>query len=292
VGSLTVLDRGLFTTIQDKGRVGYRKFGIPVSGVMDEVSFLSANKLVGNPENTPVLECTLKGGKYRFESNTVITITGALMSPKINGSTVEMNTSIKVEQGDVLELGFAQKGCRAYVAIKGNWDIETVLGSYSTYTRASFGGFEGRALRKGDEIRWQDSESDFRAQSLPKGEIPYFSSKISVDFIPGPEWDWLNKKEQEIFLSSSFVVDSKSNRMGIRLSSDVQLSTEKQEMSSSGVIPGIIQLPPSGDPIILMNDAQTVGGYPRIGKVLDRYLDRLAQIPPNGIVRFKKSEGF
>lgn len=294
MGSLTVLDGGLFTTIQDGGRERFRKFGVPVSGVMDEEAYLSANKLVDNSKGSPVLECTLKGGKYRFDSRAVIAITGALMSPKINGNEVEVNTSVLVEKGSILELGFAKKGCRTYIAIQGRWNIKRVMGSYSTYTQGNFGGFEGRTLKKEDMLKWEDSSnvSDFKKSTLPKDQIPYYSSKITAEFVPGPEWNWLSKKEQEKFFSSSFNVSSKSNRMGIRLDSEEPVSINNPDMRSSGVIPGIIQLPPGGNPIILMKDGQTVGGYPRIGKILDVHLNRIAQLPPNGTIRFKKSEGF
>jgi biotin-dependent carboxylase-like uncharacterized protein len=294
MGSLTVLDGGLFTTIQDGGREGFRKFGVPRSGVMDELAYEYANRLVNNSDGSPVLECTLKGGKYCFESNAVIAVTGASMSPKINGNKVEMYSSLEVKEGDILELGFAQKGCRSYVAISGEWNIKKVMGSFSTYTQGGFGGFKGRTLQKGDILKWRDKDfdSDFKNSSLAKDKIPYYSSKVTVKFVVGPEWKLLSKKEQDKFLSTEFKISSESNRMGLRLNAKEAILIDNPEMSSSGVIPGIIQLPPNGNPIILMKDGQTVGGYPRIGKVLGLYLDRLAQIPPNGIVRFKKSEGF
>ncbi len=288
MGKLTVLDSGLMSTVQDKGRIGFRKFGVPVSGVMDESSFSLANELVGNPKEAPVIEMALKGGSYRFESDSIIAITGAQMKPMINKKGVKLNSGIKVKAGEVLEFGYAEKGCRCYLSIRGKWQIKKVMGSCSTYVTGKFGGFEGRSLLKGDEIYWEERDTDFKLFSAPNEKIPYFSSKLSVDFVPGPEWDWISKKEQHKFLNTEFKISSKSNRMGIRLESDSKIENPKREMISSGVIPGIIQLPPNGRPIILMRDGQTVGGYPRIGKVLDIHLDRLAQLPINGILRFKK----
>lgn len=292
MNKLQVLDGGLFTTVQDNGREGYRKFGVPVSGVMDVQSYKRANKLVSNKKETPVLELTLKGGRYKFGSDSIIAITGALMGPKLNGEEVEMNTSLKVKKGDVLEMGFAQKGCRAYLAIEGDWDIKEVMGSSSTYVSGKFGGLNGKKLEAGDEIPWKKSDTEFLKQSLSKEETPYYSSKITVEFIVGPEWEWLSQEDQQRFLNTSFKVSSKSNRMGIRLETEEPIITSKTGMKSSGVIPGIIQLPPSGNPIILMQDGQTVGGYPRIGKILDFYLGRIAQLPPNGTVRFKRAKRF
>lgn len=290
MGKLTVLEGGVFSTIQDEGRSGYRKFGIPVSGAMDSISYRLANTLVGNPSDFPAIEFSLKGGKYRFDSEAFIAITGALMNPRINDLEVQMNTSIRVDAGSVLELGFAQKGVRAYLGIKGVWDIKKVMESYSTCIQGKFGGYKGRVLQAGDKIRWQDQSHDYEVKSLSKEKIPYYSSKVNVDFYIGPEWNLLSKKEKEKFLSTSFTIDSRSNRMGIRLDTETPLVVKEFNMKSSGVMPGIIQLPQNGKPIILMNDAQTVGGYPRIGKIVDSDLNRIAQVPPNGTIRFKKSE--
>jgi len=166
------------------------------------------------------------------------------------------------------------------------------MGSYSTYTQGNFGGVEGRTLKKGDVIHWENEKAIFKSLSISKDLIPYYSSKITVEFVTGPEWNRLEEKEQIKFLKTSFKVSSKSNRMGIRLETDEPISVINSDMRSSGVIPGIIQLPPSGNPIILMKDGQTVGGYPRIGKVKDSHLNRVAQLPPNGIIRFKKAKDF
>ncbi|MBO6620509.1 MAG: biotin-dependent carboxyltransferase family protein [Balneola sp.] len=288
MGKLVVIDGGLFTTVQDSGRFGFRKYGVPVSGVMDHSSFELANELVGNPKRAPVLEMTLKGGKYRFETDSVVAVTGAQMSLTVNQENAPLNSGIKVKAGDVLEFGYAQKGSRCYLAIRGKWQIKEVMGSYSTYSGGKFGGINGRSLQKGDQISWHDSSSDFKLFEVPIDRVPYYSTKLTVDFVPGPEWSWLSKEAQKKLLNTEFIISSKSNRMGIRLESNSKIGIEKRDMRSSGVIPGIIQLPPNGLPIILMKDGQTVGGYPRIGKVLDNHMDRLAQLPLNGVLRFKK----
>lgn len=290
MGKLVVIEGGLFTTVQDAGRFGFRKYGVPVSGVMDNSAFELVNSLVGNSPDTPVLEMTLKGGKYRFESDSVIALTGANMNPTINGKSVELNSSLEIKAGDILEFEYASRGCRCYLGIRGTWKIEKILGSCSTYIEGNFGGIEGRSLQKGDQLQWKEIQADFRSYTLSQKEIPYYSSKLTVEFISGPEWNWLSKKEQGEFLNTEFTISSESNRMGIWLNSDFQIEEKKREMVSSGVIPGIIQLPPNGSPIILMKDGQTIGGYPRIGKVLDIHLHRLAQVQPNGTIRFKKSD--
>lgn len=290
MGKLVVIDGGLFTTVQDAGRFGFRKYGVPVSGVMDNSAFELVNRLVGNSPETPVLEMTLKGGKYRFESDSVIALTGANMNPTVNGISAELNSSLEIKSGDILEFEYARRGCRCYLGVRGIWEIEKILGSYSTYNEGDFGGIEGRTLQKGDQLHWKEIKADFQSYTLSREEIPYYSSKLTVEFIPGPEWNWPSKKEQDKFLGTEFKISSESNRMGIRLNSDFQIEGKKREMVSSGVIPGIIQLPPNGSPIILMKDGQTVGGYPRIGKVLDIHLNKLAQVQPNATIRFKKSD--
>lgn len=242
--------------------------------------------MVGNPKGSPVLELTLKGGKYRFESDAIIALTGALLNPKINGLEVEMNRSLKIKKGDELEFGFAKRGARAYLAVRGILNIHKVMGSFSTYNLGNFGGFEGRTLQKGDIVEWKEVESVFKEIEAPKGQIPYFSSKVSLRIMRGLEWEWLDKEAQKKLLSSTFKVSSKSNRMGIRLEGK-SLQTPTREMVSSPVIPGIIQLPPNGNPIILMKDGQTIGGYPRIAKVLDEDLWRLGQVKARDTIRFK-----
>lgn len=292
MGKFIVLDGGLFSTVQDGGRFGFRKFGVPVSGVMDKEAYKWANRLLGQPEETPVIEMTLKGGTFQFNSDAVFSITGAEMFPKINGNSISSNKTHKIKEGDILEFQYAKKGCRTYIGILGEWKINSVMNSYSTYTSGKFGGLHGEILDKGAVIEWKQRNSANILAEIPKTHIPYFSNKLTVQFIPGPEWDWLPTEEQKRFLSTPFNVSSKSNRMGIRLELEESLTIAKRNMKSSGVVPGIIQLPPNGKPIILMQDGQTVGGYPRIGKILDIHLGRVAQVSPNGILRFKKSEGF
>ncbi len=283
---LTVLDGGVFTTIQDLGRTGFRKYGVPVSGVMDSKSFDLANWLVSNKKNTPVLELTMIGGMYRFDSSVNIAITGAQMNPKINGIEVEMNKSISIEAGDELELGFTKRGCRAYLAVQGKLNIDKIMNSYSTFTIGKFGGLEGRTLAKGDELNWENEDELLEVREAPKDQIPYFSSKISVRIMKGLEWDWVEESVQQQFLNSKFEISSKSNRMGIRLEGE-SLKVKDRQMVSSPVIPGIIQLPSNGNPIILMQDGQTIGGYPRIAKVLNEELWRLGQLKPGDRIGFE-----
>lgn len=286
MSALKVIDPGLYTSVQDAGRVGYRKYGVPTSGAMDMKAYDLANWLVGNEQGEAVLECTIKGGKYKFETNAIIATTGAQMQPRLNSVEVPMNQTVQVNKGDILELGFSKRGCRAYVAIRGKLDIKKVMGSYSTYGIGKFGGFEGRALNKNDSINWESPNDEPIIRKVPTEEIPYYSSKLTLTAQKGLEWDWLAVTTQEKFLNSEFKVSSQSNRMGIRLLGE-SLEKPNKEMLSSSVIPGIIQLPPNGLPIILAQDGQTIGGYPRIAKVADNELWRLGQLKPGDTVSFR-----
>lgn len=287
MGIMKVIKPGFLSTVQDRGRFGFRHFGVPVSGAMDSEAYLLANRILGNFENNPAIELTLKGGEYKFEGAGIIALTGADMNALLNDESVQTYQQISVSSGDVLKLGFAAKGCRAYLGIKGMLKIDKVLGSCSTFLTGKFGGKEGRSLQVGDVIEWTESKEQTEPFSIKEEQKPYYSSKIIVHLKPGPEFELLDDFSVSKLESRSFMVDSSSNRMAIKLKPEEKLMAKKSEITSSFVFPGIVQLPASGNPIILMKDAQTVGGYPRIGIIEEPDLSRLAQLQPNSTVRFK-----
>lgn len=286
---LKVIEGGLFTTVQDAGRPHLRKYGIPTSGAMDTMAYTLANYLVGNEPDAPMLECTLQGGKYEFLSSAVIAITGAPMQPKINGTGRLMNQTLFVTEGDVLELGYASRGNRTYLAIHGAMQIGEVFRSHSTYALAGFGGLEGRALTAGDILDWKASNYQ-EEREIPKEWIPYYSNKARFRMIKGPEWEYLDDEAQKKFLSTSFTVLSQSDRMGIRLELVGGIPSKEKQIVSSATVPGTVQLTSSGQPIVLMNDGQTTGGYPRLGTVIASELSRLSQMPFGSQVQFKLTE--
>jgi len=286
-GSLKVSDGGMLTTVQDAGRVGYRKYGVPVSGVMDDHAYSLANWLVGNEAGAPVLEMTLQGGGYHFNSDAIIGISGGEAEIMLNSEQEKANETLVVYAGDVLKIGSIKRGCRVYLAIRGAWDVEKIMDSYSTYLPAGFGGIQGRKLTKDDSLNWQIENLDAEIREVPKKLIPHFSSKQRIRIIEGPEWDWLSEDQKAQFLKTEFGVSSNSNRMGIRLSVKKPIILENREMKSAPVVPGMIQLPKGGKPIILMKDAQSVGGYPRIAKVVDADLWRLGQVWTSNRLGFK-----
>lgn len=286
-GGFEIIEAGILMSVQDGGRFGFRKYGVPVSGALDAHSYRLANWLVQNESGAPVMEMTLQGGIFKFHQEAKVGVTGAESEVHINGEKAEMNKTLFLESGDTLTVGRAKAGCRSYLAIGGKWSLDKIMGSYSTCLSARFGGLEGRALQKGDRIFWENAGIKTVAKEIPKKLIPHFATKQTLRIMEGPEWDRLSRKQQYDFLESTYHISSESNRMGLRLKGQNALKLEYPEMRSAPVVPGIIQLPKSGEPIILMHDAQSVGGYPRIAKVADADLWRAAQVWTGNEIRFK-----
>lgn len=291
---LTIVKPGLLTTIQDLGRYGWQKYGIVVSGAMDPIAHRLANILVMNDENCPTLEMTLVGATLRFEENTVIALTGADMSPRLNGRRIPIGTAIAVEKGDVLEFGIAEDGCRTYLAVHGGFDVPRVFKSSSTYLRAGFGGFKGRTLEKGDRIKRKKTDSTFfqkvknmrRRWAISRYFYPPRSRTVRV--MKGRQFQLFTKESQQAFFREPFTVTSDSDRMGYRLTGPTLSLTKKFEMISEGVAFGSIQVPASGDPIVLLADRQTVGGYPKIAQIATVDFSTIAQKKPGDEITFSE----
>ncbi len=277
----------MLTTVQDAGRFGYRQYGVPVSGAMDDYAYQLANQLVGNNRKMPLLEMTLNGGTYKFRSDAIIAVTGADMKPEINGERISLNTSYETKSGDEISFDYCERGCRSFFAIRGKLDVKEVMGSCSTFITGKFGGFEGRALQEGDVLSWIENEGNYTSVKISEERLPYYSSKVQLRILEGPEWDWLSESQKQHFLNTEFDVSSESNRMGVRLKGD-SIQPKEEQMVSAPVIPGIIQLPENGRPIIIMKDGQAVGGYPRIAKVIDTDLWRAGQLWSGVQLTFRK----
>ncbi len=276
---------GLQTSIQDLGRGGAQQYGVPLSGAMDQASAKRANELVGNHPNTPVLEMTLLGPRIHFRGNGQMAICGAGLSPKLNGKDVPNDRTLTFKDGDRLTFGKVIYGCRAYLAIAGKWNVHTWLGSCSASP------FEASLLTPdstpavGDHIRIESKAS----VPIRKLSPPHWIQRLRMPFIkvfPGPEFEQCTREDLAYFFSHRYRIAAASNRMAYSLE-EAQFATKHMpEMISSGVMPGTIQLPPSGKPLILMRDAQTVGGYPRILQVAEADIDLLAQYKPGDTVAF------
>lgn len=283
-GSLLVNRPGLLTTMQDAGRKGFLSYGIGISGPMDLTSAKLANWLVGNAVDQPVLEVTFPGFEAEFGHDTCMAVCGADLGLKINDTSAPMNETIRVAAGDVVAFTDLRQGCRAYLSVAGGFAGNELMGSVAANTAAKL----GSALRKGDRILFHIKP--FREKrKLPDHLGFYFPGQQTIRVIEGPEFGLFPKTSTEHFFYTSYRISSESDRMGFRLIGEKVAAVEKG-LISSGVVPGTIQVPPSEQPIILMADAQTTGGYPRIANVISTDLDHLAQMKPGDEVRFSKTD--
>ena len=274
---------GLWTTVQDLGRYGFQKFGVPVGGAMDKRAAQMANYLVGNAVENPVLEITMAGPTLRVEGTCQIAITGAHMEPKIDGSEISNDQTHVVGDGSIISFGKLEAGCRAYLAIGGEWRITKWLGSASAPIRDADRTTPDSILKKNSCIKVLPRENikPRRLSSVHFGESP-----LTIRVLPGPEFDDFSNQAIGHFFSLSHRISSQSNRMGYRLASRIKYYQAKQELISSGCLFGTIQVTNEGQAIVLMADAQTTGGYPRIAQVILVDLSKLAQAKPGDDFRF------
>ncbi len=283
---LKVLEPGAFTTIQDAGRYGYQKFGIPVSGALDMFAFRVANMLVSNPETSAVLECTFVGPRLEALSEGLVAVSGADMPVLVNGRIHESWQSFTVKPGDLISFRPAQKGLRAYLAVAGGINVPEIMGSRSTFAGAKVGGLNGRALVKGDILSSGSCDSSYVARNLAKEFIPQLNSKITLRAMPGPQDNYFDQG-LEIFFDTEFEVTAQADRMGYRLAGPV-IPVKKgkpKTIISEPSVPGAVQVPPDGQPIIKLVEL-TVGGYAKIATVITPDLDLVAQARPGDLIRF------
>jgi antagonist of KipI len=288
-----IIDSGLLTTVQDLGRWGFQKDGVSVSGVMDSFASRIANWLVGNEEHEATLEVTMVGPTLRFEENVLIAICGGEFSCTLNDQPVSLWKPLFVKSGSVLSIGACRSGYRAYIAFAGGFDIPMVMNSRSTYLQANLGGFNGRALQKGDVLSLRSNQFPVSARDVRWGISysfrSYFSGKRkTIRVMEGPEFATFTEKSRYDFFASPYEVTVQSNRMGYRLKGKKLERKTDEEMISEAVTFGTIQVPRDGQPIILMADRQTTGGYPRIAQVISVDLPILAQARPREVICFQK----
>jgi antagonist of KipI len=297
-----ILDPGLMTTVQDLGRFGYQKDGITPGGAMDPLALRVANILVGNEEREAGLEMTLKGPKIEFLHDSLIAICGADLSPRIADFRVPNWCAISVKEGSILTFGDNRWGCRAYLAVSGGIAVPEVMNSKGTYLRAAIGGIDGRPLKTGDDVPMgSDRTATFQVRAggpmpfalserrmRPEDALEFYERDRPLRVLRGPHWDLFDERDRGVFLHEMFEVSASSDRMGYRLSGPLLDSSKRDELISSAVLSGTVQVPPSGEPIVLMADRQTTGGYPMIGLVATADLPLVAQLRPGDEVRFEE----
>jgi len=287
------------------GRPGYQKYGVIVSGAMDTYAMRLSNILVGNEENEGVLEITLIGPSLKLETGTLFSITGADISPTINGKKIPRGRPIYLNKDCILKFGYCKAGCLSYLAVAGGFDVKKIMESKSTYLRAQFGGFNGRSLKKDDIIRIGSKNSkaikiikkleeleakgDFIAPSwYIKNFMIQNTESTVIRVFEDRQFHKISEKSINKFFNSKFNIDIKSDRMGYRLAGEKIELKEKLEMISEEVSLGTIQIPPDGNPIILLADRQTTGGYPKIAHVASVDIQKIVQLKPNDKIEFKK----
>lgn len=283
---LHILKPGMLTLLQDDGRQGAQKYGVPTGGALDKIAQQAANWLVGNPLKNPVLEITIIGPKIEIHGDCQVAITGANISPMINDLSIPLNETLRVNSQSIISFGKLITGCRAYLAIGGQWKINKWLGSGSA---AIFSGKElvpGGMLQKYQQIEIEPHPF-IHKKSAAHFWNNYTFEQNTIRVLPGPEFHDFSSEMIGRFFSTAYQISNDSNRMGYRLEQKLHLYQPKGEMISSGTIPGTVQITSAGQPIILLADAQTTGGYPRLVNVIAADMDNLAQLKPGDQIRFK-----
>jgi antagonist of KipI len=292
--SLIVERAGFLTSVQDLGRVRFREFGVSSGGALDSFGLRVANLLVGNDGGAAGLEITLGGLQLRFEDERVVTWCGGEFDVRIASTPLPAGHAAHVKAGKQLKFGRPQIGCRAWLAVSGGLDVPVILGSRSTDLRAQFGGFQGRLLRDGDSVslvpRTGPSSPATRISSLtaPHDWVSPAKHTPTLRFIRGVDWNRFNAATLELLTTETFAVSSDSDRMGARLDGPELKRVDEGDLISEAVVPGTIQVPPSGKPILLLGDCQTIGGYPKIAYVITVDLGVAAQLRAGDRVRFSE----
>ena len=300
--TIEVIYGGMLTSLQDLGRCGYQKYGVIAGGAMDTYALRLANLLVGNAQAEAALEITFQGPVLQLAAGMMIAFMGAGAVPRIAGEMVPLNRPVYIKKNCQLDFGVCNRGCRAYMAVAGGFDVPLVMGSKSTYLRAGIGGFKGRGLQGGDQLPigvMSDRVARLAKQlktcgweyfSAPPWYVPWqpYYKQGAIRLTLGTQSDWFTKESQQQFFSSAYEISSESDRMGYRLAGDLLLRAKADEMISEALTFGTIQVANSGSPILLMADRQTAGGYPRLAQAAIVDLPRLAQMAPGSLIRFEQ----
>ncbi|HEY6505031.1 MAG TPA: biotin-dependent carboxyltransferase family protein [Chitinophagaceae bacterium] len=294
--NLRIIKAGVMDTVQDLGRYGWQHLGVNPCGAMDKLSAQFANILVGNGLDEAVIELHFPASAFFFEQPSLIAVSGADFSATVNGEEIPCLRPVLVSKYSILQFHRVEKGARAYLAVHGGLDLPSWLNSYSTHLKAGIGGYMGRTLQKDDEIRFR-KPADL-CSLLGKKELEVLPWKTDSNWgdsnnakeilaLPGNEWKRLTDKSKEIFFDRAFLVTKQSDRMGFRLKSEPLSTITQEEVVSSAVSFGTVQLLPDGQLIVLMADHQTTGGYPRVAHVISAHHSRMAQMKPGDLFIFR-----
>jgi biotin-dependent carboxylase-like uncharacterized protein len=282
--ALLVKACGPMTSLQDRGRLGYQRFGVSPSGAMDLGALAIANALVGNPPETGAVEFMNLGGAFTCTGDVRLALAGAGCTLSIDGAAVPPFTAVLLKEGQTAQVGHARTGTFAYLAVAGGFDVTPQLGSVSLHLRSHLGGLAGEPLKAGDQLPCHADRQDGELMQLPGG-VPDENGPIRV--MLGPQDDYFSDEAIRTFLESAFTVSPQADRMGFQLTGPQIEHAKGFNIVSDGIVDGHIQVPGSGQPIVLMRDRQTAGGYPKIATIISADLGRFAQLRPGSTLHFK-----
>lgn len=281
---------GLLTTVQDLGREGFGPLGVSPSGAADPISLRLGNRLVSNPQGAAALEMTLLGGTFLFPQRAVVALTGSDFGATLDGMPLDRSTAIEVSPGQTLRVGSTRSGARCYLCVHGGIIVKPFLGSTSTHLLSGLGGYEGRALRKGDVLHIGPEIAPFRKRTIAARASEQLSPRKVFRVTPGPQSDWFPESSLRTFYAGTYRVAEESNRMGLRLEGQPIARESGGEMITEGVSIGAVQITVGGLPIILFVEQQTTGGYAKIANVICADLHSLGQLRPRDEIRFEQAD--
>jgi antagonist of KipI len=286
--ALYVQAPGVACSVQDLGRPGHQRFGVPVSGAMDPFSLQAGNLLVGNARGAAAIEMAMQGLVLDFVSGTLLSVSGADLGARLDDEPIPLWKTVAARPGQRLRFTGPARGAWTYVCVAGGIDVPPVMGSRSTCARAGFGGHEGRMLQSGDELRaGTGARNTALVRHVRPDAIPAYPDSIELRVVPGPQESFFQDGALRTLLSSGYTVTRHMDRMGYRLSGPALAHAEAARPVSEATALGSIQVPPDGQPIVLMPDRQTVGGYPKIATIVSVDVPRLARLLPGSRVRFR-----
>ena len=283
-----IMNGGILTTVQDLGRFSYQQYGVSPGGAMDNRSFRLANFLVGNWENEAGLEVTLLGPQIRFTSHAIFAITGGDLTPCLNGQAIDTYRAIQANAGDILSFRGLKSGCRSYIAFAGGLDVEPVMGSRATLIRGAIGGYQGRKLKTGDEIGFRHPIShlpDLKERHIPPED--FTADTVMLRILLGPQEDRFTKEAIQTLLRETYTVTPQSDRMGYRLEGPKLQHVTDANIITDGIALGSIQVPGNGQPIIMMAERQSTGGYTKIANVISVDIPKLSQCKAGSMLTFQ-----
>lgn len=282
---IEVQSPGMFTTVQDLGRYGYGPIGVSPSGAADPIALRVGNLLTGNLESAAALEMTLLGGTFVFPQGATIALAGAEFVATLDGAPIAPWTAHEIRPGAKLRIGSSQSGARSYLCVRGGIEVPLLLASASTHILTGLGGFEGRALKRGDRL--QIGEPSGVPRTIHREMLARIAPRKILRATDGPQTEWFSRHAIDSFFASTYKVSDDSNRMGLRLEGPALETPHGGQMISEGVSLGAIQIPAGGQPILLFVEQQTTGGYPKIANVISADLASAGQLRPRDEIRFE-----